>query len=150
MSRSPAGRVAGIAIVGIILAACSTQGGGASGAEPSTSIRPAPSIAFPATVPPKPTTVTGEVPDAVMAAVQADLSTRTGKDATTATVVTAEAVEWPDGSLGCPQKGVMYIQQITPGYQVVLELDGTTYDYRVAGEGTTVRLCEGLKPAGSG
>ena len=44
----------------------------------------------------------------------------------------------------------MYIQQVTPGYQVVLELDGTTYDYRVAGQGTSVRLCEGLKPAGSG
>ena len=150
MSPRPAGRLAGIAFLGIVVAACSSSGAGASGAEPSTSIRPAPSISFPATVPPRPSTVTGEVPDDVMTAVQADLSTRTGKDATTATVVTAEAVVWPDGSLGCPQKGVMYIQQVTPGYQVVLELDGTTYDYRVAGQGTSVRLCEGLKPAGSG
>ena len=29
-------------------------------------------------------------------------------------------------------------------------LDGKEYDYRVAGEGKTIRLCEGLKPAGSG
>ncbi len=85
-----------------------------------------------------------------MTAVQADLSAKTGKDASTATVVKAEAVTWPDGSLGCPQPGMMYTQMVQPGYQVVLELDGTTYDYRVAGEGAVIRLCEGLKPAASG
>ena len=64
--------------------------------------------------------------------------------------MTAEAVEWPDGALGCPEMGMMYIQQITPGYQVVLSLDGTEYDYRVAGEAESIRLCEGLRPAGAG
>ena len=82
-----------------------------------------------------------------MDAVLADLGTRTGTDPSGATVVKAEAVEWPDGSLGCPELGVMYMQVVTPGYQVVLGLDGTSYDYRVAGEGDVIRLCEGLKPA---
>jgi hypothetical protein len=83
-----------------------------------------------------------------MASVVADLSTRTGKDASAATVTTAESVTWPDGSLGCPEPGMMYTQIVTPGYHVVLELDGTSYDYRVAGDGNVVRLCEDLGPAG--
>jgi hypothetical protein len=85
-----------------------------------------------------------------MDAVLADLGAHTGTDPSGATVVKAEAVDWPDGSLGCPELGMMYIQVITPGYQVVLALDGTSYDYRVAGEGDVIRLCEGLKPAGGG
>ncbi len=146
--RAASLRLVATAVVGLAVVACSTQGGaGASGA-PSVSTRPFPSTSFPATVPPSGSPVTGEVPDAVMTAVLADLSARTGTDASAATVVTAEAVDWPDGSLGCPKMGVMYIQQVMPGYHVVLSLDGTTYDYRVAGEGTTIRLCEGLKPAG--
>jgi hypothetical protein len=83
-----------------------------------------------------------------MAAVLADLSTRTGTDASAATVTQAEAVTWPDGSLGCPEPGMMYTQVVTPGYQVVLEFEGTTYDYRVAGEGQVIRLCQDLGPAG--
>jgi hypothetical protein len=44
-------------------------------------------------------------------------------------VVSAEAVEWPDAALGCPQGGMMYAQVITPGYQIVLEADGEEYDF---------------------
>ncbi len=44
-------------------------------------------------------------------------------------VVSAEAVEWPDSSLGCPQPGMMYLQVITPGYYVVLEHNGRRYTY---------------------
>jgi len=134
------------AVVATTLAACSTTGGGASG---SASLRPGPSFS------PRPTPgasgspVTGEVPDAVMTAVTTDLAARLGTDVSGATVVKAEAVTWPDGSLGCPEKGVMYIQMVTPGYQVVLSFEGKTYDYRVAGEAASVRLCEGLRPAGS-
>jgi len=36
-----------------------------------------------------------------------------------------EAVNWPDASLGCPQKGRVYAQVVTPGYRLVLS-DGTT------------------------
>jgi hypothetical protein len=151
MSHRPAtARLAAIATLGLVVVACSAQGGAGASAEPSASIRPAPSTASRPTVPPSGVPVTGEVPDAVMTAVLADLSARTGTDASSATVTTGEAVEWNDGSLGCPEIGVMYIQQITPGYHVVLSLDGKEYDYRVAGEGKTIRLCEGLKPAGSG
>jgi hypothetical protein len=45
------------------------------------------------------------------------------------TVVSVEAVEWRDASLGCPQPGMAYAQVITPGYLIVLEAGGKTYEY---------------------
>ena len=45
------------------------------------------------------------------------------------TLVTAEAVDWPDSSLGCPQPGMMYGQVITPGYKIVLEAGGVEYSF---------------------
>jgi hypothetical protein len=140
--------------IGMTVVACSaTAGGSPSAGTPSAAasapLRPAPSVEPRPTVVATASPVTGEVPAAVMDAVNAQLATDTGTDPATATVVKAEAVEWPDGSLGCPQRGVMYVQVVTPGYQVVLRQNGRDYDYRVAGEGQSIRLCEGLQPAAS-
>jgi hypothetical protein len=55
------------------------------------------------------------------------------------TVVSAEAVTFPDGSLGCPQPGMVYTQAMVDGYKIVAEAGGKTYDYR--GSGSTFRLC---------
>jgi hypothetical protein len=41
----------------------------------------------------------------------------------------AQAVAWPDTSLGCPQPGMAYAQVITPGYRIVLTAGGKTYEY---------------------
>ena len=150
MSPRPAGRLAGIAFAGIVVAACSSSGAGASGAEPSTSIRPAPSISFPATVPPRPSTVTGEVPDAVMTAVQADLSTRTGKDATTATVVTAEAVVSPTDRSVARRRASCTSSRSRPAIRSCWSSMARPTTTASPAQGTSVRLCEGLKPAGSG
>lgn len=38
-------------------------------------------------------------------------------------------VEWSDSSLGCPQPGMDYLQVITPGYLILLEVDAQTYEY---------------------
>jgi hypothetical protein len=58
-------------------------------------------------------------------------------------VVSAEAVEWPDAALGCPQGDMMYAQVITPGYQIVLEADGEEYDFHTesSAEGQII-LCQ--------
>jgi hypothetical protein len=45
------------------------------------------------------------------------------------TVTEVREVEWPDASLGCPQPGMVYAQVITPGYVVVLEVEGQEYEY---------------------
>jgi hypothetical protein len=89
--------------------------------------------------------VTGEVPADVMAKATTDLAERTSLNPTTFTVVRAEQAIWPDGSLGCPIPGQVYIQVQTPGYWIVLRANGKTYDYR-ATEAGVVRLCEGLQP----
>ena len=90
--------------------------------------------------------VTGEVPADVMARVRSELAAKVGQAAAaTATVELAQAVTWPDGSLGCPQPGMMYTQMVVPGYQLVLAVDGTKYDYRI-GQGGTPSLCESRLP----
>jgi len=44
-------------------------------------------------------------------------------------LVSVEAMDWPDTSLGCPEPGMMYAQVITPGYRIALEAEGETYEY---------------------
>ena len=47
-------------------------------------------------------------------------------------VVEATSVMWPDSSLGCPQKGMVYTQVLTPGYLILLEHGGNTYEYHAS------------------
>jgi len=44
--------------------------------------------------------------------------------------VSVEAVDWPDACLGIPTKGVFCAQVVTPGYRILLEFNGTRYEYR--------------------
>ncbi len=44
-----------------------------------------------------------------------DLARRLGLAPEAIRLVSVEAVEWSDASLGCPQPGMMYAQVITPG-----------------------------------
>lgn len=74
-----------------------------------------------------------------MAAITADLASRGIKDAFT--VISSEAVTWPDGALGCPKPGMVYPQVLTPGIKVVVAVGNSRYDYHFGG-GTTPILCE--------
>ncbi|MEE4300578.1 MAG: hypothetical protein V2J24_14155 [Pseudomonadales bacterium] len=88
---------------------------------------------------------TGEAPAALLERLRADLEVRTG--GAPAELVRAEAVHWPDGSLGCPVPGRVYTQARIRGYQVVFEVAGRRYDYRIT-EGGYFVLCEGGLPQG--
>ena len=44
-------------------------------------------------------------------------------------VLQATPVTWRDASLGCPKPGVDYIRVETPGYNILLEANGTTYNF---------------------
>jgi hypothetical protein len=55
-------------------------------------------------------------------------------------IVHAESVVWSDGSLGCPEPGMMYTQALANGYWVVIDAAGKKYDYRVD-SGGGFRLC---------
>ncbi|MGF1503807.1 MAG: hypothetical protein GYB64_13640 [Chloroflexi bacterium] len=50
------------------------------------------------------------------------------------------AVNWADTSLGCPQPGGTYNDQITPGYRIELAADGGVYYVHADTQGTVV-LC---------
>ena len=136
-----------LVLLAVVATGC-TSSGAASPAD-SLPTRPSWSPDLPPTVPPSTAPVTGEVPESTLAAIRRQAAVDAPRaDLTSATVVLAEAVEWPDGSLGCPVRGVLYTQVITPGYHVVISLDGVEYDYRVS-EGGEVRLCAGPGPIGS-
>ena len=60
-------------------------------------------------------------------------------------IVRAESVVWNDGSLGCPEPGILYTQALVNGYWVVIDAAGQKYDFRV-GSGGSFRLC----PPGQG
>lgn len=139
----------------LLAAACSstTPDGGSGSGTPTTSGTPSPSPSPSRTVPsslPSPsalptgggTSVTGEVPAALLAEIVADAALRSGVVEADIVVVRGESVTWSDGSLGCPQPGMNYTQALVPGYWVVLDADGTEYDYRASARGSFT-LCEG-------
>jgi hypothetical protein len=70
-----------------------------------------------------------------------DLVERTGAAMEKISVIQAQAIVWNDGSLGCPQPGVMYTQALVNGYQVILEVGDQKYDYHAAETGYYL-LCE--------
>jgi hypothetical protein len=62
-------------------------------------------------------------------------------------VVSIEAVQWRDSSLGCPRPGQSYLTVITPGFRVILEADGERYEYHTDQNRTAIR-CEGRAGGG--
>jgi hypothetical protein len=91
---------------------------------------------------PTPSPVTGEVPADVVARGRAAVAAAAGAEAaSTAELVVASAVTWPDGSLGCPEPGLVYPQMVTPGYHLVFATGDAQYDVR-ASEAGEVRLCQ--------
>jgi hypothetical protein len=63
-------------------------------------------------------------------------------------VVSVEAVDWPDASLGCPQPGMAYAQVVTPGLRMTLQAEGWTYTYHADLAGQVV-LCAQTGPTDS-
>jgi hypothetical protein len=79
------------------------------------------------------------LPASVIAPVVAEISRLSGIPVAEIAIVSAEAVTFPDGSLGCPVPGMAYTQMVTDGYKIVANAGGTTYDYR--GTGTAFTRC---------
>lgn len=88
---------------------------------------------------------TGPVPDSVRErpdvaeAIKAEAE-RTGASVDDVTVAGFAEVTWSDGSLGCPQPGMMYTQALVPGYQLVLSVDGQLASYHAA-QGKSFSYC---------
>jgi len=58
-----------------------------------------------------------------------NLAQRLGVSAEQIELVNATRMTWPDVSLGCPKRGVLYIQVLTDGYLILFEVNGTSYEY---------------------
>jgi hypothetical protein len=78
--------------------------------------------------------------EAVVQAARADAAHRTGVAPAELQLLGAEIVTWSDGSLGCPQPGMMYTQALVPGYRVRLRGPGGEMDYHASARGALV-LC---------
>lgn len=87
----------------------------------------------------------GEVPNDLVAQVIADAAAGAGVEESEVQLVSAEAVTWSDGSLGCPEPGMMYTQALVPGYRVVLSIDGEELSFHAAESGE-FSFCQDPKP----
>ena len=78
-----------------------------------------------------------------------DLSARLNTELAEIALLRAEAVNWTDGSLGCPMPEMMYAQMITPGYLILLESNGVTFEYH-ASQRADAFYCKNPLPPASG
>ena len=74
-----------------------------------------------------------------------DLAERLGITTADITLVSAEAVVWPDASLGCPQPDMLYRQVPEDGALIILRVDDREYEYH-SGGGHDPFLCEQQEP----
>jgi hypothetical protein len=78
-------------------------------------------------------------PEAIAAAVR-DLAASLGVEIDQAQIVRFEQTEWPDACLGLPQPDEVCAQAVTPGFLVVVEVNGQQFEVRTDETGTNVRI----------
>jgi hypothetical protein len=84
---------------------------------------------------------------AVQAALDA-LAAQTGADPGEIELVEVRAVEWRNACLGCARPDEMCLTVITPGYRVILAVDGQRYEFHTDRTGRSVRSCRGVDVPG--
>lgn len=133
-------RLTPIALALILVTACGDGGGALPGQAGSTSAsEPAPSTTALAddvttTVPPVHAPSLSEVDQALVDAAIGDLAERQSADVDDIVVEEFERVVWSDGSLGCPEPGMMYTQALVDGWRLVLGLAGSSFSYHAGGD----------------
>src|SRR5260221_4760708 len=63
-------------------------------------------------------------------------------------LVSSEAVDWPDGCLGVQKIGVMCTQAIVPGYKIVLQANGSLYEFHTNKDGKQIVSVGEVTPVG--
>jgi hypothetical protein len=81
-------------------------------------------------------------PDAAVQAAINSLSETAGAAASEIEVVSLQAMDWPDACLGLPEAGEACATVITPGFKIVLSVDGKQYEFHTDATGTNVRFQE--------
>jgi 2C-methyl-D-erythritol 2,4-cyclodiphosphate synthase len=89
----------------------------------------------------QPTHISVDLTPAQRAALTA-LSEQLNLSADKITLVSTEAVEWPDGCLGIVRMGVMCTQAVVPGFKIILEANAQKYEFHTNQDGSVVMLAE--------
>lgn len=123
--------------VALLIAACGTGGDDVAGEPTTTTTDQATTTmeVFTTMSLPK------ALPEALAEGIITDAASQTGVPISEIEVVSVEEVTFNDGSLGCPEPGMMYKQVLTPGLIVLVDAGGDELDYRVASGSNTFRLC---------
>jgi hypothetical protein len=119
-----------LATLTLLLAACAgeTPGGTVPGTSPDS------------TLPTNGGTI-GDVDQQMLDDLLDQAAQETGVGLDEISVVTAEAVTWSDGSIGCPEEGMGYTQALVPGYRVILDVAGEQIHYHAGSDGQ-FRACD--------
>jgi hypothetical protein len=78
--------------------------------------------------------------ETMVQAARADGARRTGLAPGALQLVSAEALTWPSGALGCPQPDRSYTMALVPGYRIRLLADELLLDYHASRRGALL-LC---------
>jgi hypothetical protein len=79
-------------------------------------------------------------PPVTGAEAQRFLSERLGVDISRIQLQTIRFAEWPDACLGLPAADELCAQVITPGYQLIFQVDGRHYEVRTNTTGSVIRI----------
>ncbi len=121
---------------------------------PVTSSKPPPPASLPdvsqppLSTPPS-TTLAGTI-ERIVEAAKSDLAGRLDIDPEDIAVVEAGEVTWRDSARGCPQPGTSYLQVLTPGYLIRLQVGGIGYEYHAGADGTPFYCLNPEPPAEGG
>jgi hypothetical protein len=77
-------------------------------------------------------------PEAVIAAAR-NAAAALGVNIDQVRIISFEQVEWPDACLGLPQTDEACAQVVTPGFRVVLEINGQQLEFHTDQTGTNIR-----------
>jgi hypothetical protein len=89
----------------------------------------------------------GPIIDSIILNVKNDLAQKISISLDKITVLEVDAVEWPDGSLGCGKPGTEYVQVVTPGFRISLEANGSIFFYHTNASKQII-LCNERLPHG--
>jgi hypothetical protein len=91
-----------------------------------------------------------QVPESLLAGVIEDAASKQNVGVVAVTVLSGQAVDWADGSLGCPEPGMSYVQVLTPGYLVLVDAGGVTLEYHLNQQGAFKQCTGGVYHPPSG
>lgn len=132
--------LAGLFVIPLLVACAAGSGSPPESDREVPSVEPVPSETAPSGG-------AGGLPAGMLDDVIALAVEETGVDRSEIEVVLAEAVTWSDGSIGCPEEGMMYTQALVPGYRVILDIAGEELAFHAPESGEFMPCANPIEPA---